>query len=70
MPPVHFALVILDIGVSKTISLGWPQTVILQISTSQIARITGMSHQRPAAVKVIDKLKVQQQLVPEEVRTL
>jgi hypothetical protein len=31
--------------VSGTISLSWPQTLILLISTSQVARITGMSHQ-------------------------
>jgi hypothetical protein len=31
-------------GVSPTICPGWPQTVILPISVSQIARITGVSH--------------------------
>jgi hypothetical protein len=29
-----------------TICLGWPQTVILLISVSQIARIIGISHYR------------------------
>jgi hypothetical protein len=43
-PPVHFALVILEMGVSGTIYLGWPQTSILPISASQVASITGMSH--------------------------
>jgi hypothetical protein len=33
------------VRVLLTISSGWPQTVILPISTSQIARITGLSHQ-------------------------
>jgi hypothetical protein len=32
-------------GISETISLGWPQSVILPISASQVARITGTSHQ-------------------------
>jgi hypothetical protein len=43
-PPVHFALVILEMGVPWTICPGWPWTVILPISTSQVARITGVSH--------------------------
>jgi hypothetical protein len=30
-------------GVSQTICLGWPQTSILPISASQVARITGRS---------------------------
>jgi hypothetical protein len=37
-PPVHFALVILEMGVSQTICPGWPQTLILQISASQVVR--------------------------------
>jgi hypothetical protein len=32
-------------GVTQTTCPGWPQTEILLISTSQVARITGMSHQ-------------------------
>jgi hypothetical protein len=43
-PPVHFALVLLEMGVSWTIFLGWPQTEILPILASQVARITGVSH--------------------------
>jgi hypothetical protein len=35
-------------GVSQTICLGWPQNLILSISASWIARITGVSHQYPA----------------------
>jgi hypothetical protein len=31
-----------------TICPGWPQTLILPISDSQIARITGVSHQHLA----------------------
>jgi hypothetical protein len=42
-PPVHFALVFGD-GVTQTICSGCPQTMILSISASQIAWITGMSH--------------------------
>jgi hypothetical protein len=30
--------------VSRTTCLGWPQTVILPISASQVVRITGVSH--------------------------
>jgi hypothetical protein len=33
--------------VSQTICLGWLQTAILLISTSWVARITGVSHQHP-----------------------
>jgi hypothetical protein len=38
MPPVHFALVILEMGVSQTICLSWPRTLILLISASQVGR--------------------------------
>jgi hypothetical protein len=31
-------------GVSQTICSDWPQTEILLVSASQVARITGMSH--------------------------
>jgi hypothetical protein len=34
-----------DGGVSQTICLGWPLSTILPISVSQVAKITGMSHQ-------------------------
>jgi hypothetical protein len=34
--PVHFALVILEKGVSQTICLGWPQILTLPISVSQV----------------------------------
>jgi hypothetical protein len=37
-------------GVSWTTCLGWPRTMILPISASQVARITDMIHQRPAIV--------------------
>jgi hypothetical protein len=49
-PPVHFVLVIWRWRVSWTISLGWPSTVILSILSSQVARITGMSHRCPATL--------------------
>jgi hypothetical protein len=46
IPSVHFALVSFwEMRVSQTICLGWPWTAILPISASQIARITGVSHQ-------------------------
>jgi hypothetical protein len=35
-------------GFSQTICPGWPGTSILPISSSQVARITGMSHQHLA----------------------
>jgi hypothetical protein len=47
---LHFAVVILEMGVSRTICLGWPQTMILPILASQVARITSVSHQRLAYV--------------------
>jgi hypothetical protein len=43
-------------GILQTISLGWTQTVILT-SASQVARITGVSHQHPASLKIL-KLKL------------
>jgi hypothetical protein len=46
-PPVHFA-VILEMGVSWTICLGQPQTMILLNSASQVAGIIDMSHQCPS----------------------
>jgi hypothetical protein len=36
-------------GISRTICPGWPQTNILLISASQVARIIVMSHQHPAS---------------------
>jgi hypothetical protein len=42
-PPVHFALVILEM-VSCELCPGWLWTVILLISASQVARITGVNH--------------------------
>jgi hypothetical protein len=48
IPAVHFALLILEMGVSRILCPGWPLIVILQISASQVARITGMSHWRQA----------------------
>jgi hypothetical protein len=35
------------IGPLKLFASGWPQTVIFPMSASQVARITGMSHQHP-----------------------
>jgi hypothetical protein len=44
-PTVHFALDILEMGVLRTICPGYPWTMILWVSASQVDRITGMSHQ-------------------------
>jgi hypothetical protein len=44
-PPAHFALVILEMGISWVICPSWPQTTILPISVSQVPKITGVSHQ-------------------------
>jgi hypothetical protein len=49
-PPVYFYSGYFGDGVSQTICLGYPQTVILPISASQVARITGVSYQCPAAL--------------------
>jgi hypothetical protein len=35
----------LEIEVSRTTDLGWPQTAILPISASQVAKITVVTHQ-------------------------
>jgi hypothetical protein len=43
----YFALVILEMGFSRTIFLGWPQTTILPTTATQVARIIGVSHWLP-----------------------
>jgi hypothetical protein len=35
---------LVEMGILRTICLGWPPTVILLISVSQVASITGLSH--------------------------
>jgi hypothetical protein len=52
---IHFAVFILDMGVSLAICQGWPWTSSLPISASQVARITGVSHQRPASVALLSR---------------
>jgi hypothetical protein len=42
IPPVYFAMVILELGVLWTICPGWPPTVNFLISAFQVARIIGM----------------------------
>jgi hypothetical protein len=37
----------------RTISLGWLQTKILLVSASWVARITGVSHYRPATLVIV-----------------
>jgi hypothetical protein len=49
-PPVHFALIILEMGVWRIICPCWPQTSIPLISASQVARITGVSHWHTLAI--------------------
>jgi hypothetical protein len=44
--PIHFALVILEMGVYQNYLLGWPWTMILQVSPSQVIKIIGVSYQR------------------------
>jgi hypothetical protein len=43
----HCAQLLIEMGVSITVCLGWSQTMILPISASQVAGITGMSHHDP-----------------------
>jgi hypothetical protein len=42
-------------GVSWTVCMGWPWTMILLISASQVARITCMSHRCLASCCVFDE---------------
>jgi hypothetical protein len=43
-PPVHFALVVLDMWVLSSLCPGCPWTSILRISASQVASFAGVSH--------------------------
>jgi hypothetical protein len=43
-PKSIVALLSLEMEISSTIWLDWPQTMILLISASQVTRITGVSH--------------------------
>jgi hypothetical protein len=50
LEPLHrpfFVMGIFEIGSHGSICLGWLQTAILLISSSWVARITGVSHQGP-----------------------
>jgi hypothetical protein len=44
IPPAHFALVILEMVALKLFVWAGPQTVILLISASQVAKIIGVTH--------------------------
>jgi hypothetical protein len=44
-------------GVSQTVCPDWPQNSILLISSSQVARITGMSHWHLAQIKLLYQTK-------------
>jgi hypothetical protein len=52
-PPGHFALIILEMGVSQTIGQDWPWTVILLISASQGARTVGVICWHPALTRFL-----------------
>jgi hypothetical protein len=41
----HHGQLLIENGVSRTFCLGWPVTAALLISASQVAGITGVSHQ-------------------------
>jgi hypothetical protein len=43
-------------GILQTICPGWPQTVIFSISTSQVAKITGLSHWHPVGRDFLETL--------------
>jgi hypothetical protein len=45
----HYARLLVEKG-SHWLCLGWPQTMILPISASQIPSITGMSHWHSAVI--------------------
>jgi hypothetical protein len=51
-------------GGSRTIFLGWPGTTIFLISASQVARITGVSHQCPASQAIL----ITARFVPQEIQ--
>jgi hypothetical protein len=40
----HQSLALVEMGRHELFCLAWPQTAILQISTSWVARLTGVSH--------------------------
>jgi hypothetical protein len=42
-------------GISETVCLNWPGTIILPILASQIGRITGISHKYQAPFVIITK---------------
>jgi hypothetical protein len=48
-PPALFCIGYFQARVSRTICLGWPWTMILLITVSWVARITGVSHQEPCS---------------------
>jgi hypothetical protein len=43
----------LEMGVSRTICLGWPRTVIFLVLASQVAGITGVSHRHLAPLLLL-----------------
>jgi hypothetical protein len=53
LEPLHQPFIVMSFfwdRVSWTICLGWLRTMILLISASWVARITGMSHRHPACI--------------------
>jgi hypothetical protein len=53
IPPVHFAVVILEMEPCGLFCLNWPQISILLISASQVRRLIGVSHWRLAKVWIL-----------------
>jgi hypothetical protein len=54
-PPIHFSLVILEVGVLGTYFCpDWPLTTIFPISVSQVASTTAVSHWCPACNQVLN----------------
>jgi hypothetical protein len=62
-PLLHFSLITFGKGVSWTICLGWPQTIIILISAFQVARTIGESHWCPASYCLINRLRFEAKLV-------
>jgi hypothetical protein len=53
MPPTHFLLGIFKIGSHELLAQDWLQAMIFLISASWVARITGVSHHRPALLRFL-----------------
>jgi hypothetical protein len=54
----HCLQLLVEMGVLQTVSPGWPQTVILPISASQVARIIGCEPPMPGYDLTFDVWKI------------